>query len=170
MTLFWGDNDGGENPGLWDHNHTINNVYSDGRVSHYIDSLSGGANYYYRWMGKNSVIDEAWSKPTTDGLIHWWTFDQINGNQVIDSVGRISGHLHGISAGSRTFAYKELGLPFTGQEDEKLTERLQGYLHQARTVSLWIQTLINPRKLSTGGMKTVPHGPLALIKVSPFAN
>ena len=118
MTLFWGDNDGGENPGLWDHNHTIDGMHTDGRVSHYISSLSGGQTYYYRWMGKNSVIDQAWSKPTTDGLIHWWSFDEISGNQVMDSTGHIPGNMDGLSAGSRTFAFNELGLPFSGQENE----------------------------------------------------
>ena len=63
------------------------------------------------------------------------------------------GHLHGISAGSRTFAYKELGLPFTGQEDEKLIMKdYKGiYGNQARTVSLWIQTLDQSAKIIDWG-------------------
>ena len=171
MTLFWGDNDGGENPGLWDQNYTIDGLHTDGRISHYISSLSGDRTYYYRWMGTNSVIDQVWSKPTTDGLIHWWTFDEISGNQVMDSIGHIPGNMDGLSAGSRTFAFNELGLPFSGQENEKLIMKdYKGiYGNQARTVSLWIQTLDQSAKIiDWGAVKTAPRGLLGLIRASPF--
>ncbi len=153
MTLFWGDNDGGENPGMWDNNHTVSNTHSDGRVSHYIDSLNGGQTYYYRWMGKNSVTDQVWSQPTQNGLIHWWNFDKIESNQVIDSIGKNHGSLYGLSAGSRTFAYNELGLPMTGNNSEKLIiSNYKGILgNEARTVALWIQSLDQSSKIIDWG-------------------
>ncbi|MEL0005429.1 MAG: LamG domain-containing protein, partial [Opitutales bacterium] len=142
MTLFWGATNGDKNPGQWENNFTLEGNFSEGRVSHFIENLSLGTSYYYRWMASNSVSPETWSAPSTDGLIHWWSFDDIQGATVIDSVGKNNGTLEHISADARTFAYEGLGLPFTGTPGERVT--ISGYKgitgNEARTVTLWIQT------------------------------
>ena len=140
MTVFWGHNNGGKNPGLWENNFTVEGDFSEGRVSHFIDNLDLGTTYYYRWMASNSVSEEIWSEPSMDGLLNWWSFDQILGETVVDSAGNINGILMNISPDARTIGIDGLGLPFTGSANEKVS--ISGYKgipgNDARTVSLWV--------------------------------
>ena len=142
MSVFWGSTDGGKNPGLWENNFTLEGNFTEGRVSHFIDDLDLGSSYYYRWMASNTVSPETWSEPSTDGLVNWWSFDEIEGSKVTDRTGQNDGVLEGISAGERTFAYQRLGSPFTG--DPEKVVRISGYKgisgNNARTLSLWINT------------------------------
>ena len=142
MTVFWGRNNGGKNPGLWENNFTLEGNFSEGRVSQFIDNLDLGTTYYYRWMGSNSVSEEIWSEPSMDGLLNWWNFDQILGETVIDSTGNHNGTLHNISPDARTVGIDGLSLPFTGSANERVS--ISGYKgisgNDARTVSLWVNT------------------------------
>ena len=142
MTVFWGRNNGGKNPGLWENNFTLEGTFSEGRVSQFVDNLDLGTTYYYRWMASNSVSEEIWSEPSTDGLLNWWNFDQILGETVIDSTGNHNGTLHNISPDARTVGIDGLSLPFTGSANEQVS--ISGYKgisgNDARTVSLWVNT------------------------------
>ena len=57
LSLFWGDNDGGTNSQVnpndnifWDNRVDLNGTHPEGMVSLFLDGLTLGSNYYYRWM------------------------------------------------------------------------------------------------------------------------
>ena len=61
VTLYWGDNDGGTNPGAWD--NAIPFVDQDGTFSAGVSSLTGATTYYFRCFASNSAGDD-WANST----------------------------------------------------------------------------------------------------------
>ncbi|MEM7395076.1 MAG: LamG-like jellyroll fold domain-containing protein, partial [Verrucomicrobiota bacterium] len=59
VTIYWGDNDGGTNAGLWDHAITLTNI-PGGDFSTVASNIGIGATYYYRLFGSNS-FRSVWS-------------------------------------------------------------------------------------------------------------
>ena len=143
MSLFWGSVNGGDNEQEWENQYTINDRnFSSGRVSQFIDGFEKNETIFYRWKGSNSVSSDIWSEPTSEGLISWWTFDEIIGDEIIDNHGNSPARMTGMNEGSEVFGYKGKALYFTSNSNESVqTPNFKGISgNNPRSISLWIHT------------------------------
>ena len=142
MTLFWGLTDGEDNPNQWDHNFTLEEKFSSGKVSKFIDGFDKNQSGFYRWMASNSVASNIWSTPPSDGLVHWWSFDQVTGNKVLNEQGNAAAYLENMGEGNRVFGRYGQGMSFSSDENESIIvndyKGISG--NQPRTISMWIHT------------------------------
>ena len=112
LTLFWGNNNGLDRPEDWDYSYVLEENSTEGIIRQEVFGLEKNSTYFYRWAGKNTVSSTIWSQPSLDGLIHWWSFDKIEDNKVIDEVGERHASMIDMNEGSRVFARKNKGIYF----------------------------------------------------------
>ena len=62
VTIYWGDNDGGTDPGLWDDSINLG-VVTNGLYSAMVSNLLFGVEYYYRSFASNSTSNN-WADST----------------------------------------------------------------------------------------------------------
>ncbi|MEL0099838.1 MAG: hypothetical protein VW907_09805, partial [Opitutae bacterium] len=88
------------------------------------------------------MSSEIWSEPTTEGLVSWWTFDEIIGDEVADNSGPYPAVMQGMNEGSKVFAHKGKGLYFSNNPAESLqTPAYKGITgNDPRTISIWVHT------------------------------
>ena len=142
LTLFWGNNNGLDRPEDWDNSYVLEENSTEGIIRQEVFGLEKNSTYFYRWAGKNTVSSTIWSQPSLDGLIHWWSFDRIEDNKVIDEVGERHASMIDMNEGSRVFARKNKGIYFNDNLSSSIrVDNSHGLLEASpRTVSMWINT------------------------------
>ena len=66
VELFWGDNDGEDNAGAWDHGPvTIGSTHGLGAVAHTLNGLANGTKYFYRHSISNGA-ESAWATESAE--------------------------------------------------------------------------------------------------------
>ena len=148
LSLFWGDNDGGTNTQLdasdnnrWDNRIDLNGTHPEGLTTLFVDNLSLGSTYYYRWLASNSVNSEVWSIPPQEGIRAWWKFDESSGSIALDEIDGNSARLVGIDNSGRVFGEIGNAIQFAGAGEHIIAKGFKGVVgDKPRTLSFWVKT------------------------------
>ncbi|HUU92737.1 MAG TPA: lamin tail domain-containing protein, partial [Phycisphaerae bacterium] len=91
VTLYYGDHDGGTDPGLWDHAVDLGPCISD--FSTVVGGLDSGTPYYFRTFARNS-FDSAWA-PASEAFVTTTVSAPSVANRPATNVGAFSAWLNG---------------------------------------------------------------------------
>ena len=148
LSLFWGDNDGGVNTQVnpadnsqWDYRIDLNGTHPQGMVNLFVDGLSLGSTYYYRWLASNSVSSAVWSLPPQEGIKSWWKLDESSGSLALDQINGNNGTLVGIDNSARVFGKIGNAVRLDGSGESIVTKGFKGIVgDNPRTLSMWVKT------------------------------
>ena len=148
LSLFWGDNDGGSNMLVnpadnihWDNRIDLNGTHSEGMAHLYVDGLTLGSTYYYKWLASNSVTSGVWSLPPQEGIKAWWKLDESSGTIALDQINGNTGTLVGVDNSARVFGKIGNAIRFAGAGENIITKGFKGVSgDKSRTLSFWMKT------------------------------
>lgn len=147
---FFGDNAPAV-PWIFGHNSDLDNPLGS------LDGLLDDLRVYDRLLSTSEIqalAAQSTPQPPTNGLIHFWTFDETNGNTATDSVGSNDGELRNYGPLQDKWVPGKIGgaISFTDADDLVITE--SPITEDKYTFAFWLNQTggggFNPRLINPG--------------------